>query len=200
MQATVYPIPVGWLSEGSFIGARYDEETGELIEPGEIPWETRHALLGYLQQQGFRPKKGDIAFFTELADWGNHARLILTENGFEPLDYIWSEAGSPPMDCSLPEFPPHYWDSAIPGIEVVYLSLDPYEAELRRNLTVNSTSVLTPEGEVLTVYFDGATPEERANLATKFQAEVPFQEFLPVRLTPQRVALNSSANSVFYPV
>src|SRR5579885_1130339 len=144
MQAQLYIIPAGWLHEGDYDPERRNPETGEIIEYGDIHWETRHEALGYLQAEGKNLRLGDIVLFEDLAGWGNHARYIVGEAGVEPLDYIWSEEiGAIPAEFSIQTYPPHYWDSAVPGVNIVYLDLDPYEGELLSNLIPEGTSLIS---------------------------------------------------------
>src|SRR5579884_1320302 len=190
MSAQVFTLPEDFLMEGDYIEP--ESIDGEIIRPGRVPRETLEDAALYLEAEGFRPRQGDVVFFSDLAHWGNHARFIFTAEGLEPLDYIYSEFGSPPPSLPIPDYTIHYWDAAIPGIEVVWLDLEPYIDQLMSHLTNTSTWFVTPTGRQIYIYFDKTSRHARDDLMTRFQGDITTMDYLPVRIRPREIRVGAN--------
>lgn len=198
MSAQVFTLPEEFLEEGDLIEPEYDMN-GEIIVPGQILRETLEAAAIYLETEGYKIRQGDVVFFPSLAHWGNHARFIFTAEGLEPLNYIYSEFGSPPPSLPVPDYPIHYWDTSIPGIEVVWLDIEPYVDQLLSHLTNTSTWFLTPTGREIYIYLDKISHHARDDLVTRFQGDIHTMDYLPLRIRPREIHMSANDRSLFYP-
>ncbi len=198
MTAQVFTLPENFLMPGDIIEPEYTLE-GEIIVPGQVPRETLEDAALYLQEEGYKPRQGDIVVFPTLVDWGNRARFIFTAEGLEPLDYIYSEKGSPPPSLPIPDYPIHYWDQAIPGNEIVWLDVEPYIDQLISHLTNTSTWFITPIGQQINIYFDRTSQHDREVQRLNFETDIHTMDYLPLRIRPEQINVPANNSNLFYP-
>jgi hypothetical protein len=198
MTAQVFTLPADFLMPGDIIEPEY-APNGQIIIQGKVPRETLEEAAMYLENEGYTPRQGDIAFFPSLINWGNHARFIFTADGLEPLDYIYSEFGSPPPSLPIPDYPIHYWDTAIPGIEVVWLDIEPYINQLLDDLNNVSTSFVTPNDQQITTHLDRMSHHDRDDLMRRFMGDIHTMDYLPLRIQPKQIVAPVNNSNLFYP-